>query len=240
MNASRLIASVGSYFYATKDDVIAVHLYGANSAKLSVGKRTVKVRQITDYPWQGHVRLTIDPEAPMTFTLRLRIPDWVRSETVKVNGTVVCSPKTEKGYAVLEREWKGGDKIELDLPMPVERVYAHPNVKADVGRVCLKRGPLVYCAEDADNPSSAILRLRLPQEVEISTVKRAELFDGIVSLAAEARLVETDDWNGSLYRMAPPATAVTRMVAIPYYIWNNRGPGRMVAWIPEYIFLEPS
>jgi DUF1680 family protein len=105
-------------------------------------------------------------------------------------------------------------------------------VRADIGRVCLKRGPLVYCVEQADNPSSAVDRLRLPQDAEFRTVKRDELFDGIIGVTAEALIVTADDWNASLYRMTPPSTAATKMLAIPYYIWCNRGPGRMMVWIP--------
>ncbi len=134
---------------------------------------------------------------------------------------------------VIERDWKAGDEVDLELPMPVERVYAHPQVKADIGRVCLRRGPFVYCAEQADNPSAAIPRLRLPRDAAINAVKRNDLFGGIVSLAAQAQLAETDDWNGNLYRTAPPAGVTMTMVSIPYYIWSNRGPGRMMVWLPE-------
>jgi DUF1680 family protein len=233
MNVSRLIASVGGYFYATAKDTIAVHLYGGNTATLSLGQRAVKIRQVTEYPWNGAVKLTLDPETSMHFALRLRIPGWARSETIRINGTAISSPSKEHGYVVIEREWKAGDEVDLHLPMPAERIYAHPNVKADIGRVCLKRGPLVYCTEQIDNPTVAIPHLKLPRDARLDAVKRDDLFGGIVSLTAEARLIETDDWNGSLYRTKPPASAAAKMIAIPYYIWSNRGAGRMTTWLPE-------
>jgi DUF1680 family protein len=233
MNVSRLIASVGGYFYATAEDTLAVHLYGANSATLALGRRQVEVRQVTDYPWNGDVKLTIDSEARLRFALRLRIPGWAKGETIRINGKAIDAPRKERGYAVIEREWNSGDEVELHLPMPVERLYAHPNVKADIGRVCLKRGPFVYCAEEADNPLAAIPRLKLPRDAAVRTVKRDDLFGGIIGLAAEARLAETEDWNGNLYRTAPPASTAATMVAIPYYAWSNRGPGKMMVWLPE-------
>ena len=169
----------------------------------------------------------------MKFALRLRIPGWARGETVKINDVTLSSIQKERGYVVIEREWKTGDTVDLDLPMPVERVYAHPQVKANIGRVCLKRGPFIYCTEEADNPSSAIPRLRLPEDTEINEGGRADLFGGIVTLVAEARLAQTDDWNETLYRMTPPTADAVKMVAIPYYLWSNRGPGKMVVWLPE-------
>jgi DUF1680 family protein len=231
MNVSRLIASVGGYFYATGEDMIAVHLYGASLARLSLDGRTVRIRQVTDYPWSGKIKLTIDPETPARFALRLRIPGWVRDAKMKLNGKALDATQTTPGYAVIHREWMAGDEVELDLPTPVERIYAHPDVHADIGRVCLKRGPLIYCVEAADNPSFSIPRLRLPGDAEILSIGRADLFDGIVGLEAEGRLAE--NWNGDLYRAAPPSGSPARVFAIPYYLWSNRQPGRMTVWIPE-------
>ena len=151
MNVSRLVASIGGYFYSTGDDVIAVHLYGGNSATLSVGSRKVTVRQTADYPWSGRIKLTVEPETPAEFTLKLRIPGWARGETLMVNGKPVDGARRDRGYVEIRRQWSKGDTVDLDLPMPAERVYAHPDVRMDAGRVCLKRGPLIYCVEQADN-----------------------------------------------------------------------------------------
>jgi DUF1680 family protein len=233
MNVSRLVASVGGYFYATGDNEIAVHLYGGNSADLSVGGRPVKIRQVTDYPWSGRIVITVEPDAPARFALRLRIPGWAKGETLMLNGETIDTSRRELGYAAIEREWKPGDEVVLDLPIGPERIYAHPDVRMDIGRVCLRRGPLIYCIEQADNRSLAIERLRLPSDAAISSTERPNLFDGIVALAAEARLATADDWNGSLYRSTPPLDAAARMIAIPYYLWSNREAGRMTVWIPE-------
>ena len=120
-----------------------------------------------------------------------------------------------------------------DLPMPAERVYAHPAVAADAGRVALRRGPLVYCVEEADNPGGPVQRLRLSRASELAIGKREDLLGGIVTLAADAQRVDDSDWGRALYRPRPPAQIPTRLTGVPYYLWNNRGAGTMVVWVME-------
>ena len=123
--------------------------------------------------------------------------------------------------------------VELDLPMPAERIYAHPDVRADVGRVAIRRGPLVYCVEQPDNGNLPVKRLRLPRGATLEPRARTDLFDGIVTVVADAEAAETEDWDGDLYRQDPPKTGSAKLTAIPYYLWCNRGPGQMLVWIPE-------
>jgi DUF1680 family protein len=233
MNVARLVASVGGYFYSTGKDTVAVHLYGGSQARLSVAGQDVTIRQQADYPWSGKIALAIEPETPVDFTLKLRIPGWARGETLAVNGTPVDTSKRSLGYVEIRRQWSRGDRIDLDLPMPVERVYSHPEVRNDIGRVALKRGPLVYCVEEADNPTFPVNRFRLPRAAALRVAPRADLFDGIVCVAADAEAVEEEDWSGGLYRPTPPTGEGAEMTALPYYLWSNRGPGRMMVWIPE-------
>ena len=230
MNVSRLVASVGGYFYSTGEDELAVHLYGGNSADVTIGEQRVRVRQDGDYPWSGNVRMAIEPDAPAEFTVKLRIPGWARTAAIRLNGKTIEAP-VERGYAAMRRTWSAGDTVELDLAMPVERIYAHPEVRADRGAACLKRGPLVYCCEAADN-GEGVERIRLPRKAKTEAAERPDLFDGIVTIVAEGREV-ADDWNGNLYRSAPPAETERQLTAIPYYLWCNRGPNRMTVWLPE-------
>ena len=117
--------------------------------------------------------------------------------------------------------------------MPVERAYAHPEVRADVGRVCLKRGPLAYCLEQVDNPDAAVNRLRVPRAAALGAVQRPDLFGGIITLEGEVELVSDEGWEGQLYRPQPPAMRRATFTAVPYYIWNNRDPNRMLVWLPQ-------
>ena len=232
MNVSRLVASIGGYFYSVGKDAVAVHLYGGNSAELTLDGTKVAIRQTTDYPWDGSIRIAIDPEKPKSFTLALRIPGWSSGATIVVNGEPVAVERAEHGYVEIRREWKAGDSVTLDFPMPAERVYANPSVKMDVGRTALKRGPLVYCLEQVDNPNNPVSLLSLPRDGEVEDVTRDDLASGAVGVAARGMKIDAENWQG-LYRLRPPAHLPVRLSAVPYYLWNNRGPNGMTVWIPE-------
>ncbi len=231
MNVSRLVASVGGYFISTAADGIAFHLYGGISATREIAGTSVAVREQSNYPWSGDIAISIDPATPAAFDVKLRIPAWARSFALKVNGQAVDAKPTD-GYVTIRRTWTKGDSITLDLPMPAERLYANPGVIMDVGRVALKRGPLVYCVEEVDNPGGAVQRLKLPRDAELKSTTRADLFGGAVTLSAPARAIDPSDWR-DLYRSAPPSEGDTTLTALPYYLWANRGRGSMVVWIPE-------
>ena len=234
MNVSRLVASVAGYFYSTGRDTLAVHLYGGSAATLTIGGRKVRVKESSNYPWSGAIRVAIDPDAPAEFTVKLRVPGWAKNATARINGAGIdVGGNLRNGYLEIRRTWNAGDAIDLDLPMPVERIYAHPSVRQDVGRVALRRGPLVYCVEQIDNPKAPVERIRLPRAAEIEAKDRSDLFGGIVSLLAKGQTARIDDWRDGLYRTEPPEEDPATWTAIPYYLWSNREPGRMLVWIPE-------
>jgi DUF1680 family protein len=231
MNVSRLVASVGGYFLSTAANGIAFHLYGGVSATREVAGTSVDMREASNYPWSGDVSINIDPATPAVFDVKLRIPGWARSFGLKVNGeTAEVTPVN--GYVTLHRTWAKGDSITLDLPMPPERLYANPGVIMDVGRVALKRGPLVYCIEEADNPGGAVQRLKLPRDAELKSTTRSDLFGGTVTLTAPAKAIDITDWR-DLYRTLPPTESDATLTAVPYYLWANRGRGSMMVWMPE-------
>jgi DUF1680 family protein len=230
-NAARTIASIGGYAYATGKDALHVNLYIQGSVEAKVGETPVALDVATAYPWAGDVAMTVRPASPSRFALRLRVPGWARGAALKVNGTSVEAPPVERGYAVLDREWKAGDRVELALPMPVERVVAHPKVAADAGRVALQRGPIVYCVEGADN-GKGLDGAFLSWDAPVTAEPRTDLLGGVVVLKADAaRLDGAPDWSGTLYQAAPPVQAVP-LVAIPYAVWDNRTPGPMAVWLP--------
>jgi DUF1680 family protein len=231
MNVSRLVASVGGYFLSTAPDGIAFHLYGGISAAREVAGTSVEIRETSNYPWSGDVTINIDPASPAAFDVKLRVPGWSKSHTITVNGQAVTAAPVN-GYVTIHRTWSRGDTIRLDLPMPAERLYANPGVIMDVGRVALKRGPLVYCVEEADNPGGSVQRLKLPRNAELKSTTRSDLFGGAVTLSAPAKAIDAGDWR-DLYRTAPPKESEATLTALPYYLWANRSRGSMVVWIPE-------
>ena len=231
MNVSRLVASVGGYFVSTASDGVAFHIYGGISTSATIAGTTVAIRESSNYPWSGDIKINIDPETPAAFDVKLRIPGWCTGANASVNGQSVATTPVE-GYLTINRIWRKGDTIALDLPMPAERVYANPAVIMDAGRVALKRGPLVYCLEEADNPGGFVQRLKISQSAELKSSTRADLFGGIVTLSAPGVAIDTSDWH-SLYRPERSKEAPATLTALPYYLWANRGKGSMVVWVPE-------
>jgi DUF1680 family protein len=230
MNVSRLVASIGGYFVSSSDAGVAIHLYGGFSVSPTIQGKRVTIRETSDYPWSGAIRIAVDPEAPAVFELKLRIPGWAKNASASVNGEPVALTP-QRGYAAISRLWSAGDVVALDLPMPPERLYAHPNVRMDVGRVALRRGPLIYCVEEADNPGGPVQRLTLPRDAPL-TAERTNAFGGVTMLKAPAKELVSGD-GGALYSTTPPISRDTTLAAIPYFLWANREPRSMQVWIAE-------
>lgn len=230
-NLARLIGQLGGLIYSEGEDVAVVHLYVEGDGTLQIGGRQVILRQETDYPWDGRVRITLEPETPMHFALKLRIPGWCRRASIRVCGQPTPLV-TEKGYAVLAREWQPDDIVELELSMPIERVYAHPNVRADVGRVALQRGPIVYCLEGADN-GPGLNALTLPRDIRLEPKWEPDLLGGVVSITGGALKVAESGPTLPLYQSMPHEVTPVTVKAIPYCTWDNRAPGEMLVWIRE-------
>ncbi len=230
MNVARLVASIAGYFYGVAPTEIAVHLYGGAETTLPVAGGTVHLTETSTYPWSGAVQIAVDPQGCDAFTLSLRIPAWARGASARINGTDVPMT-TARGYLKITRAWARGDTVTLTLPMPAERIYAHPDVRQDIGRVALRRGPLVYCLEQQDNPA-AVNRVRLPVGAALSQTFEP-LLGGIAVIRAEARAADAAAWGPKLYRTRPPAETAGPIMAVPYYIWCNRGPNAMQLWLRE-------
>jgi uncharacterized protein len=242
-NLTRLIPSIPGYMYAQKGNDLYINLFINSAAKVNLDGKQVEIEQQNNYPWEGNLVFLVKPDRPNTsFSLKVRIPGWAGTEVVpsdlyrfdkapgvvfslKVNGIPV--PVTmDNGYAVISRNWNKGDKVEVLLPMEVRRIKANEKVKDDIGKTALQRGPLVYCAEWADNGGKAS-NLILPPNAVFSAAYQSSLLNGVVVLSANALAVET-----SAYEVK---TVNRSLKAIPYYSWANRGIGEMTIWLPEQI-----
>jgi len=196
--------------------------------------REVTLVQQTQYPWSETVKILVSPASPATFTLAIRIPGWCKDARVTVNGDpVAIDAGLRKGYFKLRRSWKKGDKVELRLAMPVERVEAHPSVRHDCGRIALQRGPVVYCLEEKDNGKD-LNDVVLPGNSKLTVEKLSSgLFKGIPAIRGKAFRRDKGGWNGTLYRATRSRHQPCDIMAIPYFMWANRGEGEMVVWIRQ-------
>ena len=190
----------------------------------------MRLRQTTAYPWEGHVAIAVDPDKPAEFAIDVRIPGWARGEaspgglyrfldrpdqpsgargfsraTLTINGKPIALT-VDKGFAHIQRGWQKGDRIELDLPMTVERVAADEHVVEDRGKVAIQRGPVVYAFEGIDNDGHVLDR-SLPRDAPLTARFDKTLLGGVTVISGAG------------------------VTAVPYYAWNNRGRGEMTVWI---------
>ena len=235
-NLTRIIPQVGGLAYAQGKNRLYINLFVSGDASIKMGDGLkVKLAQETDYPWDGHVKLTVTPEQVSSFELCLRIPGWALGRVVpsdlyrfadskvaavglKVNEQTISATPQEDGYLHLKQAWKAGDVVELDLPMPVHRVYAHEKVEANRGKVALMRGPIIYCLEAVDHADVDVCHLVLPQEANLRAEHRPQLLGGVIVLQGKA---------------LADGKRPTKLTAVPYYAWANREKGAMTVWINE-------
>src|SRR5258707_97468 len=227
-NEARTLASLGGNAYGVSDDALYVNLLIPGTVKATVAGQTVSMNVTTDYPWDGAVTLRPELSAPALFDLRLRVPGWCDIATVAVNKHTLDSPIRDRGYFVVRREWRKGDVVKLDLPMPVRLVAANPLVKADDGLLAIQRGPIVYCLEAGDH-SEPLSSLCLPRDVDLKAEQQHGLLGGVVVIKGFAETASPMDWDGKLYQPVLPSHRMTIM-AIPYYAWVNRRAGAMQVW----------
>jgi len=239
-NVTRFIASVPGYVYAVRDDELFVNLYASNEAELSLNNQHVLIVQETDYPWNGTIRLTLHPELEaMQMTINFRIPGWAQGRPVagnlyhylnnesaninlKVNGNAIPL-KVKNGFAQIRRAWHSNDAVELNIPMLIRRVVAHDSVKADIGRVALERGPIVFCAEWPDHDGGHVRNLLLPDDANLTTEFLADRLHGIQVVRGKVAGYFLDEKEMLEKREQ-------QLLAIPYYAWAHRGKGEMTVW----------
>ncbi|HEC43315.1 MAG TPA: glycoside hydrolase family 127 protein [Bacteroides sp.] len=226
-NISRFIPAVPGYIYAKTADEIFVNLFIENQASLELKGQQIQLKQATKYPWEGKIEITINPKESMRFSLNIRRPGWVENEAIpgglyrftgesKVSIKLMVNDEpvdvsVKDGYMVINRKWKAGDRVTLELPMEVRKISADTRIEANLDKVSIQRGPLVYCAEWPDNENVRIHELVLNKDVPTSTLFDPELLGGTQII--KTRAGESD------------------LTLIPYHLWNNRGPGDMAVWL---------
>ena len=238
-NVMRLFSSFAHYLATHDENGIQIHHFApANIGFDFSPEQCIKFDMKTEYPWQGHIRLQVLETGNFPWVLSLRIPGWSQQPLVSINAEAVSDFKFEKGYLILERTWRIGDTVNLELGM--EPVFVAPNPRIDAARGCLaiQRGPIVYCLEDRDQQiQGRLLDVEIDKNQPLSARWENDLLDGVMVVEGSGQFVDDDAWRGNLYRlMISPIQATVhpaQLVAIPYYAWGNRQIGAMRVWIPE-------
>ncbi len=242
-NIARFIPAIPGYIYATGDDELYVNLYASNEAEILISGRMTEIEQKAGFPWKGDVVITVSPDKPARFTVKLRVPGWAMNEaipgdlyhftkeseeevSVTVNGKTI-DEKPVNGYISVDRKWKKGDRIELSLPMPVRTVAGDEKIEDDREKLAFQRGPVIFCAEWPDNNTGNVLNLYVDPSEQTSTEFVPDLLGGaqvIRTYGYQTR--KSGDGNTEVLEKEP-------VTLIPYALWNNRGPGQMRVWLPS-------
>ncbi len=233
VNIVRILPSLSGYIYSIKDQDIFINLFIGNTAELDLNGKKIKLNQSTKYPWNGKVKFSVEEADNDLFAgFKIRIPGWVRNEVLPGDLYSYLNKKdsnisllingenqqldTENGYIILDKNyWKSGDIIEVSFEMEVRKVISNEKVIANKGKIAFERGPLVYCAEQVDNPNG-VLNLKLEANSQFKYLYDEELLGGIGKILGKA----TDEKNRSVDFMA-----------IPYYGWAHRDDGEMSVWL---------
>lgn len=242
-NICRFVPAIPGYMYAQQGDNIYVNLFAASTADFMVNNKAVTIEQQNNYPWDGDLHFIVQTAKPLAFGMRIRIPGWTMNEAIPsdlykyaansstkpiitING-VETPYELEHGYAVLSRTWKNGDAVNLVLPMEVRRVTCNEKVAGNIGKVAIQRGPVMYCAEWADN-NGQTAGIVLPYTSSFTTVFNQDLLNGVMQLKTDAPVVIVKDGE-------TVSTEKRQVTLIPYYSWANRGKGEMMVWFPAKI-----
>lgn len=240
-NLCRFIPSVPGYQYAVNAGDLYVNLYASGVLTTKINGKSVVIEQSTQYPWDGDISLTVKSTRAKRFRMMLRIPGWLRGSVVPsdlyafadksndswyatVNGERV-EAALENGYLVIDRQWRRGDNVQLHLDMSPRFVSANDKVAADRGKLCVERGPLVYCAEWCDNDFD-IRHFVVNSNKAMKVEQCPELLGGVRGITAYGTILKQDA-NGQI------TTSPSSLSLIPYYSWNHRGAGLMQVWLPS-------
>ena len=234
-NIARFIASLPGYIYGTSEKTLWVNLFVGSETEFEVDGVKVKVAQKTKYPWNGKTTITFKPEKECNFTVKLRMPAWCQSSSLKVKSRYdeETPVDDEDGYLTVTRKWRKGDHIIYVMDMPVQRVYATTKVRELEGRVAIQRGPVVYCLETVDNCTNNLERMALPRKYNLRTFWDKNLLGGVMTIIGKVEVNNDGNEEEGLYQQTPPDVSITQFKAVPYYAWDNRAPGSVIVWIRE-------
>jgi DUF1680 family protein len=236
-NVMRTLASLQHYLATTDERGLLIHQYAPATIRTAAGDATIALRMETNFPWDGAVKITVEEAG--NWALRLRVPDWATSSAVTVNGAAASFAEAD-GYIVLERGWQAGDTVDMTVSMQPMLVEAHPRVDPTRNSVAIVRGPLVYCLEGVDQqPGVDLADVQIDVTAPLSTAWNDDLLGGLVTVTGAGGVADPSGWQDQLYRplgatAAAPLEA-TKLVAIPYYAWANRGATTMRVWVARAV-----
>jgi DUF1680 family protein len=230
----RTIAEIAAYVYSMSPRGVWINLYGANVLETQLaGGGALRLRQETEYPWDGSIDITIEKAPQKEFSVFLRIPGWTEESHLAINGKPIDENLEPRRYHEIRRSWSSGDRIELTLPMSAQLLEAHPLVEEARNQVAIRRGPIIYCLESSDLSDVRVEDVAISPATQFESRFVDDFLGGVVVLQAKAHCLSGPNWNDVLYRRLPrQKPAQVDIQLIPYYAWGNRGDSEMTVWMP--------
>lgn len=228
-NLARTLTSIPAYAYTETEDTVYMHLHMAGELSKTVGGKNVVLAVESGFPWNGNVAVKFNCDEAVTMTLAVRVPGWCSKKDLNVPAQI--SVTEENGYCYLSGTWQPGDMVSFDFPMEVKYYQADERVRETIGKVAVMRGPVVYCAEEADNGSDMHLFKLIPGEPakEGTVTIEGQEFPTVI-VKAKKQVKEAPFVN--LYQeYKKERYEETRLTLVPYYAWANRGENEMMVWM---------
>ena len=231
-NVVRTIAEVSNYMYCKSDKGLYINMYGGSKLSTTISDGSmIQLEQISNYPWDGNIKIAISKAPAHPLPIFMRIPGWCKKYRLSLNGKAVNNAKIENGYLLINKIWKDSDRIELVLDMPATLMESNPMVEETRNQVAVKRGPIVYCLESADLPGNKVFDVMISPNSKFQFIPMKIENGNIMALTTEARILQYSDWEDTLYRELNSKTKPVKLTLIPYYAWANRGKTEMTVWM---------
>lgn len=233
-NVARTLTSLGNYVASNSKDAFYLNLFISHNAQVTLGSTEVEFELKSTFIQDGRSVLSVRSAKPAEFEVNIRIPQYVNGYSIKVDGVDVNSVCIEKGYAKLRRVWGKESKIDVFFDIQAELIAAHPEVRADAGKVAIVKGPLVYCLEEADNGKN-LASVFVRQDAQLEECFDQKLFGDITTIKCKGEKIIGSGWGSELYKRAKIETKPVDLIAIPYFLWGNRGENEMIVWLKAIV-----
>jgi uncharacterized protein len=239
-NIMRLLASLHHYLATGTDSGVQLHQYASSTIRAVVpGAGPVELAVETGYPWSGSVTIGVVAGGDAEWTLSLRVPAWAGAASID------GEPVAPGGYASVRRRWHPGDRVVLEIDVSPRITAPNPRIDGVRGCVAVERGPVVYCFEEIDLPVDAVLAdVAVGTTVELADAGPVERLGGVPGVEVAGDVRDIDGWREVAYRdlrdlLPADQASQTRLLAIPYFAWANRGANAMRIWVPTQMAQLP-
>ncbi len=229
-NIARFFASAGRCICSLDDDGVYIHLYEESEIAFDIKGSGINLDISGEYPWNGNSVITVNLNTEQHFKLSFRVPGWCTDWECSINGEKQ-NPAVKKGYALIERNWKNGDRVELEFDMPVRLIRSHPKVHENAGKAAVMKGPVVYCLEEADN-GKELAGISINRKAEFTEQIIPAEYGQFLKIETEGKTISYADAD-LIYTTETVMQKEKRLVFIPYFCWGNRGQGEMRVWVRE-------